>query len=120
MSITSDATSDSRQPETGGPNPAGARPTPRGAGAERTRPEKDPAAAAKKCRPHVWRVPEIGDDGLMCENCPRKLDYGTEMTTLKYVTICNAYADRHGAVAGNRFRTALVATWAAAGGRKTA
>ena len=33
-----------------------------------------------KCRPHKWKWPEVGDDGLVCEQCGRFIDYFTEMT----------------------------------------
>ena len=68
----------------------------------------------KKCRPHSWRLPEVGDDALAYEACDRRIDYRAELTKLKYVSIVNAYEARRGAVAGQRFRTALIAAWAAA------
>ena len=67
----------------------------------------------KKCRPHSWRLPGVGDDALAYEACDRRIDYRAELTKLKYVSIVNAYEARRGAVAGQRFRTALIAAWAA-------
>ena len=68
----------------------------------------------KKCRPHSWRLPEVGDEALECDACDRRIDYRSEMTTLKYASIVDACEARRGNVAGERFRTALVAAWAAA------
>ena len=60
----------------------------------------------------------MGDDALVCEACDRRIDYRAELTKLKYVSIVNAYEARRGAVAGQRFRTALIAAWAAATERR--
>ena len=51
----------------------------------------------------------MGDDALAYEACDRRIDYRAELTKLKYVSIVNAYEARRGAVAGQRFRTALIA-----------
>ena len=48
----------------------------------------------KKCRPHSWRLPGVGDDALAYEACDRRIDYRAELTKLKYVSIVNAYEAR--------------------------
>ena len=72
----------------------------------------------KKCRPHRLGLPEVGDDALAYEARDRRIDYPAELTKLKYVSIVNAYEARRGTVAGQRFRTALIAAWAAATERR--
>ena len=60
----------------------------------------------------------VGDDALAYEACDRRIDYRAELTKLKYVSFANAYEARRGAVAGQRFCTALIAAWAAATERR--
>lgn len=66
--------------------------------------------------PQSGICPKWGDDALACEACDRRINYRSELTKLKYVSILNAYA-RRGAVAAQR-RTALIAAWAAATERR--
>ena len=73
---------------------------------------------ARSAGPTAVACSEVGDDALAYEACDRRIDYRAELTKLKYVSIVNAYEARRGAVAGQRFRTALIAAWAAATERR--
>ena len=73
---------------------------------------------ARSAGPTAGACSEVGDDALAYEACDRRIDYRAELTKLKYVSIVNAYEARGGAVAGQRFRTALIAAWAAATERR--
>ena len=87
-------------------------------GIDRTVRSKERSRAQEQCRPTAGACSEVGDDALAYEACDRRIDYRAELTKLKYVSIVNAYEARRGAVAGQRFRTALIAAWAAATERR--
>ena len=41
----------------------------------------------RRCRPHRWRVPEVGGDALECEACGRRLRFREDMTPNVHATI---------------------------------
>lgn len=38
----------------------------------------------KKCSPHQWIVPEIGDDGIVCKACGRWMDFINDFAQAPY------------------------------------
>ena len=88
------------------------------AGIDRTVRSKERSRAQEVQAPQSGACSEVGDDALAYEACDRRIDYRAELTKLKYVSFVNTYEARRGAVAGQRFRTALIAAWAAATERR--
>jgi hypothetical protein len=67
----------------------------------------------KRCRPHNWKLPEVGDDALVCLECGRSLDFVAELTPNMRASIVNA-AERFGPGGADQFREALHAAQGAA------
>ena len=56
-----------------------------------------------KCRPHHWRAPNVGDDGLTCEVCGRFLSFLADITPNMRASILCAFSERRGDAAGEEF-----------------
>lgn len=56
------------------------------------------------CRPHLWRVPEAGDGGLICEDCGRYLDREADITPNMRVSIVAGVERRMGPEVADQFR----------------
>ena len=59
-----------------------------------------------KCKPHTWKIPEVGDTGLHCEACGRFIDFIWEMTDTIRFAIWNSTSTRYGYEAYNHFKDA--------------
>ena len=57
--------------------------------------EKRPA-----CRPHAWKVPEVGDDDLICLQCGRCMSLLGEVTETIRESILGARVRHYGPEAG--------------------
>lgn len=68
----------------------------------------------RRCRPHQWRVPEVGDDALECEACGRRLRFMEDMTPNMHASILASIERREGDAAAGRFRAAYNAACDAA------
>ena len=55
---------------------------------------------AKRCRPHDWATPAVGDDALTCRACGRVLDLVAELTPAMRAAItasrCRVLGDHDG------------------------
>ena len=64
--------------------------------------------APAKCRPvHDWKMPEIGDDALVCNACGRSMDFMSEMTPNLRASIINGRQRHYGDAAGEEFQAAF-------------
>ena len=62
----------------------------------------------RTCRPHWWRLPVVGDDALVCDECGRRVAFAT-MTGDIRSSIVNGFERRHGKEASTEFFSALCA-----------
>ena len=62
----------------------------------------------RPCRPHWWRLPVVGDDALVCDECGRRVAFAT-MTEDIRSSIVNGFERRHGKEASTEFFSALCA-----------
>ena len=60
------------------------------------------------CKPHWWRLPVVGDEALVCDECGRSLDFG-KITRDVRASIFNGYERRHGREAESEFSSAFYA-----------
>ena len=60
----------------------------------------------RPCKPHWWRLPAVGDDALVCDECGRRLAFAT-MSGDVQASIVNGFERRHGEEAGADFRSAF-------------
>ena len=58
-----------------------------------------------KCSPHDWKVPEVGDDALVCQTCGRELRLMDDLTDWLRGSILGARSRHYSD--GERFRKAL-------------
>ena len=58
------------------------------------------------CKPHPWKVPEVGDDGLICERCQQNLLFVNIRPTVR-CNIVNAVRKHRGKVVGWTFKHAF-------------
>ena len=58
------------------------------------------------CKPHWWRLPVVGDEALVCDECGRRLDFGNITGDVRS-SICNGYERRHGREAESEFSSAF-------------
>ena len=70
-------------------------------------------AGPPRCSPHNWKLPVVGDDALSCDACGRTLKFLTEITPSMQASIIAAYEQRLGPEAGDTFRKAFHAAFAA-------
>ena len=61
----------------------------------------------RPCRPHWWRLPAVGDDALVCDQCGRRLRFAT-MGVNSMSSITDGFERRHGKKAGDTFRSAFI------------
>ena len=47
------------------------------------------------CRPHDWKLPEVGDDAVVCVTCGRAISYVFELNAHMAGRIVGAYARRN-------------------------
>ena len=64
-----------------------------------------PARRTGKCRPHAWKMPEVGGDALECGRCDRRISWANEMTQ----DICSSINGRRDL--GPDFYAAFHAAW---------
>ena len=62
----------------------------------------------RPCRPHWWRLPVVGDNALVCDECGRRVAFAT-MTGDIRASIVNGFERRHGKEASTEFLSALCA-----------
>ena len=60
----------------------------------------------RPCKPHWWKTPKPGDDGLECDVCGRRLAFATMRPDVQR-SIISGYAARHGEAAGEVFKRAV-------------
>ena len=63
---------------------------------------------------HWWKMPVVGDVGLVCESCGRVMDFMGEMTPNLRASVTNGVENRRGYEAAQTFREALYAAFEAA------
>ena len=56
----------------------------------------------RPCKPHWWKMPEVGDNVLVCEECWRSMEFGTIPGDVR-ASIINGFERRHGVEAGRAF-----------------
>ena len=67
------------------------------------------ANAATTCQPHIWEIPEVGDDWLTCKECDRRLHFFHDITQDMRAAILGGYSNRRGPELGHDFRVAYLA-----------
>ena len=60
----------------------------------------------RPCRPHWWRLPVVGDEALVCDECGRRLAFAM-MTPDTRSSIVDGFERRHGDEAVSDFLSAL-------------
>ena len=60
----------------------------------------------RPCRPHWWRLPVVGDESLVCDECGRRLAFAT-MSGDICASVVDGFERRHGEEAGAEFRSAF-------------
>lgn len=63
---------------------------------------------SSRCRPHFWRMPEVGDDALACAECDQRLPFD-ELTPQAWAHVLAGYERRHGPGAAADFKCAFYA-----------
>ena len=61
----------------------------------------------RPCKPHAWLTPKVGDEGLTCAVCDRRLSFIEELTPSIRSSIVNAYERLNGIGAYQNFTDAL-------------
>ena len=60
------------------------------------------------CKPHWWRLPAVGDEALVCDECGRRLEFGNITGDVR-ASIMLGYERRHGRESVAEFRSAWFA-----------
>ena len=64
-----------------------------------------------KCSPHNWETPAVGDDGVVCHDCGRKLSFMDDITPNIRGSIMNGYERRSGPDTYEEFKEAFNAAF---------
>ncbi len=62
---------------------------------------------ARKCTPHRWAIPSVGNRGLTCERCGRHMDFLHDLHPNTRTAIIASYRRRNGDRAAARFEEAV-------------